>query len=56
MIHFLKTIKSNSDRDVKVDYGVIFYEVQTRNFLHIPVKSIVKPQHVCVCLNESKSS
>lgn len=42
-IHSLRTIDWNANRDVKVDYDVILYEVQTSDFLHIAIKSLGKP-------------
>lgn len=41
--HSLRTSDKNADRDVKVIYDVISYEVQTSDFLHIAIKSIEKP-------------
>lgn len=45
MIHSLRTIDRNADCEVKVNYDVTLYEVQTSDYLHIAVKSVVKPQH-----------
>lgn len=42
-IHSLRIIHRNADRDVKVNYDVISYGVQTSIFLHIAAKSVGKP-------------
>lgn len=39
----LRMIERNADCDIKVNYEVISYEVQTSDFLHIAVKSIGQP-------------
>lgn len=42
-MHSLRTIEGNADRDVEVNYDVIFYKVQTRDFLHIAEGSLNIP-------------
>lgn len=39
MIHSLRTIDRDSDRDVIVNYDIISHEVQSSAFQHIAVKS-----------------
>lgn len=39
-IHSLKVFEQNAECDLKVDYDVILYEVQTSESLHIAVGSL----------------
>lgn len=40
----------NADRDVRVNYDITSYEVQTCYFLHTAVKSIGQPYHTRIFL------
>lgn len=40
-IRSMRTIELNVDRDVKSDYDVISFKVQTNDFLDIAVKSMI---------------
>lgn len=42
---FPEKCQKAAGRDVKGNYDLITYDVQTSDFLHIAVKSIGKPQH-----------